>query len=212
MPQPDLWRTDGQAFYRLSSTGSDPNIEGPGDRCFGLLRMPTGFTMWDLHDSKPLQGWTEGLLVVEPGIPIDDAPWNTKDELVVSNRLRELLEFIAPGQAQYLPMSLKRARWEVVDMSKFVVHEEGAEMIGGPGDYWMMNTLVEVDCMDWKLAKSSPWRSAIDVAKVPGDVQLFRIADQRSVVYCRRRVREVCVEAGIRGLQFREVLYTPEPG
>ncbi|MBS0197688.1 MAG: hypothetical protein JSR77_13115 [Planctomycetes bacterium] len=207
---PDTWRADGALFYRLTSTGEDPEHEKPADRCFGHAVLSEGISIFDLFDSKEIRDWKHGTLFVEPGVRLDDLPWNTANQLIVSDRLKALLEDLAPRQVQYLPMKVIRAKWKLVDLSRFVVQRKGSRILAPLGSYWLMNTLMEVDCMNVELAKTDLYRTCIETSRVPPNVQVFRIKGRAASAFCRRKVREACVAAGMRGVQFRWVMHTGE--
>lgn len=208
-PNRDKWKSDGQQFYRLTDTGHDPDREHPSDRCVAYLdRTDNPWKFGNFSGSKWIEGWTGGTLVFQPGMKLEDMPW-TIGNMVASTRLKNFLELHAPGHVQFLPIALKEATWALIDMSDFKIYEEGSKLISESGDYWIMNTLHEVDCMDWPKAKKNIWGTSIDSSRVPPEIQLFRIKGEWSEAYCRRSIRELCDEAGIRGPQFRVVEHSP---
>lgn len=90
-----------------------------------------------------------------------------------------------------------------------IVHEEESVILCEPGEYSILNTLVELKCMDWNAKKNDYWEDdVIQADKIPLGVILFRIIDQGASIVCRRQLRIACDEAGIRGAQFRRVKYT----
>lgn len=207
-PNRERWKNDGQRFYRLSEFGHDPDREHEDDRCFGYLELDRNIWKYGgFCSSEPINDWGGGRFVIEPGTPLDDMPGNTKGAFIVSTRLKELIERHAPGQAQYLPISVTEATWDLNLDGVFTMDEAGCCQIGETGDYWIMNTLREVDCMDWPRAEENLWGITIQADKVPDDVLLFRLKGRATATICRRRLRELCDEAGIRGPQFREALH-----
>lgn len=120
--------------------------------------------------------------------------------MLVSDRLRLLLERCVPNHAEFLPV---------------VVTYNGEPL--KVQRYWVVNWLFMVDCLDWS---KSMWyqpkgtatkaervvvNAVIDFSKIDSNVKICRIFGAESRVLISSDIRNLIEEAGITGCQFYTV-------
>lgn len=193
------------AFYTFDGIGHDVERERAKDRCYGLLKLDRN--VWDYGNfvmSSSIAEWGGATLYIEPGIPLDDVPWAVGGAVVVSGRVKAMIEAMAPMQAQFLPIEVVRSGWRLEDLSEFVIDTPSASPIQFPPGhgYWIVNSLLEIECMDWQAASGSFSRIRVIQSLVPADAQLFRVRGRPSQLVCRQAFRREFFSNGFKGGQF----------
>ncbi|HLP83801.1 MAG TPA: DUF1629 domain-containing protein [Phycisphaerales bacterium] len=123
-------------LWQMTDSGGEPG-SGPKRRTWVTAPWMHEFDR-QFFPCTPIVNWDDRLFV-----DIDaDGPDDMEDVLLqissgnyhfVNNRVRDVVESICPGHAQFLPISLRRKgkpRWQA------------------PGPYWLMHWLRLVDCFD----------------------------------------------------------------
>jgi hypothetical protein len=168
-----------RALIRLSEYGGDTesgkpkrwNLDSPAfsDRHFRISLYGEGLvTEW------PKVEYSERIeSAVEHPEVIEDMPWTWPAQpQVVSHRMRLFFETHAPGDGQFLPITIRQQKGRFFDV----------------GEYWCVQWLRVIDCIDWERSR---WKkvdngeglewfefgfmgAVFDPSKVPDDVQVFR--------------------------------------
>lgn len=113
--------------------------------------------------------------------PVEDMPWCSPHGYVVSQRIREILERMAPGNCQFLPVTVQYKR-RTIDA----------------GPYWVLNILNVVDCLDMVKSTIRPSKvlpSGMAVLEmvirhelIPGNVLICRVKHDEFNVLIRSDV------------------------
>ena len=169
---------------------------------------------------------------IEPPFPLEDMPWTSGPELV-SERLMRFLRRHAPGHAQFFEATLLPADKLDEKLLKRMLpkgrkryqamYPSGVEQTDlMPGcKYYAVNWLHALSCVDesQSIRDSDPGDPevsydvlAVDPAKVPDDILIFRPAEQMFNVYIDTALALRILEAGFTGVQFYQILddYPPE--
>lgn len=118
----------------------------------------------------------------------EDFPMTSDSSFVVSTAARLVIERVAPGNCEFLPIPVI-CRGETL-----------------PDPYWVMNVLSKIECIDEM--RSEPWkidtdgrfhvRIEIDPTRVPSDTKVFRAVDHGSV-FIREEMRQAFEESKLSG-------------
>lgn len=143
-------------------------------------------------------------LKIAPPLPrVEDMPW-CGTAYVVSKRLRQFLETEAPGHAQFFEA-------EVTGPKKLI------QTLDPALPYYIVNWLHIVDCIDLKKSEydvdeepgEDPdytfYRMALNPAKVPRNVHIFRLERDCTTTVIDSRLAEKIKKAGFIGPQFHKV-------
>jgi hypothetical protein len=170
--------------WSLSDAASADDVDRP--RFFISIRKGESLATYDrTGDGRKVRMSIPAVLYyeVEPSAPPEDCPWAGMG-LVVSSRLRSIVEEMDPNAAQFLPVTI-----ELLNKQKLV------------GQYFLMNILQEVDCIDEE--GSTVVQACVVRARVPDHCHVFRVKHKRlgdriaSDEFRKRVIRE-----GITGIQF----------
>ena len=137
----------------------------------------------------------------DPPAPVEDMPWGNSRGLLVSDRLRRLIEREAPEHVQFVPAAIRtRQGTPVTDRAPF----------------WMMNVLRIIDCTDYEASeytiRDEPDGTTFysfdvhvtDSRMIPDDVVMTRILQFANIVLVRDSLRRAILDAGMTGCQFYE--------
>jgi hypothetical protein len=133
------------------------------------------------------------------GIKVGDAILNALGYLIVSERLKNVLEAHASGPIEFLSFKLRNHKGRLV-----------------PGNVYVVNVLGRIDCADPKRSegRESPFemdegafidcqRLALDERKVPKDATIFRTTLYPEAIFVRDDVR-AAIEAQAMTVRFIE--------
>lgn len=160
---------------------------------------------------KPIDHWDESTNA-ESGHPlpleeypqeIEDVPYSIEAP-IVSERTRDLVETVAPGCVQFLPVTMTQFGGKPIRI----------------GRYWVMNIVKLVDCLDPEPGTTAPLperiakymppdnvqlvyeRTRFVSEAVPPDAALFRMRTEYITIVARRDVCEAFKSYGITGVRF----------
>ena len=184
-------------YYRLSEL---PEPEEPREGW--TLDFPTILPEWPLAEPQPVDWWNERIFVhYQHNGPHTDYPHVLGEWNVCSLRLRALLEHLAPGAIQFLPIRIRS------------IHGTG-EVEG----YAVANFLQLLDCLDRERTKLGdddwePFNHLGDVdiehpvlSRAPiGDARVFRVLGDSILVAIREDVKEAIQREGMTGCVFNEL-------
>lgn len=184
-------------YWMLSNFGEAHEPRTEGYRCL-LERIgvdPPHCIPFDqaiaLWEGRSIPDWDASLVVrcEEPG-PLEDFPWC--NEHIASDRLRLLLERLAPGCAQFLAITL--------------LQHDGTP---SPQPYWIVNWLHTVDFYDREftdMARSPEHTSffevVVDASRIPPDKPICRMHECQTYVAIRDDIKSAIERAGMTGCQF----------
>lgn len=132
-------------------------------------------------------------------VALPDCLSNADDMVVVSAKLEELLAGRGVRSVEYLPVG--------------IVNHKGRR---AKEPYFIVNPLVIVDCID-QAASDLQWNAidpssiasagklALDPARIPADLQLFRPKFMTELVVLRRDLADAVKAGGFTGLRFVEI-------
>lgn len=184
---------------------TDEDAEDPtkGRMWQPFMRLPDKL-YYRLRWASPIADWPDDVAADSyDDFPIEDLPLAVEAPMV-SQRTRELIERVAPGCAQFLPVTM--------------THRGKPMRIGR---YWVMNMVKPVDCLDPELGTTTPVperiakhmpadsvqlvyeRTRFLRSVVPADAALFRMRKQYITVVARDDVREAFESHGITGVKFK---------
>lgn len=134
----------------------------------------------------------------------EDMPWGNSRGLLVSTRLRQLIESIAPNQAQFIPAQIRHP-----GSDQLVQH------LGQP--YWMMNTLLCIDITDrvqseYHIVQEDDGRvrysfdrHVVDVSRIPRGAMLVRDFNFKNCLIVHATLRDAILDSKMTGCQFYPV-------
>ncbi|WNG57646.1 hypothetical protein F0U59_24960 [Archangium gephyra] len=131
-----------------------------------------------------------------PGMKVPDLVPNTFNYVVVSERLKAVLEREAGVPLEFHPVSI-------------VNHKDRKE----PAPFFIANVLGKEDCVDSAATDadesamvpgtfSGIYRLALDPARIPPEARLFRLKQMPSVLVIRDDLREALDRVGLEGLRY----------
>lgn len=130
---------------------------------------------------------------------IADVINNAFGYLIVSSRLKKLLEVYATAEIEYLPIRIQNHKGRIASDDCFIV-----------------NIIGTVDCVDMERTEGTPdpvnegWLMSIeelhlDTNRITPSLNLFRINVMPSVIIVRDDLRQRMEEEGINGAEFLEM-------
>jgi hypothetical protein len=178
----------------------------------------SGSDFWYLEEDAAYEDWANTTRF-RAGFPMAKGEWPSPPPLfcydsvkqfvdlpgclrltIVSGRLRTLLEQLAPGSAEFLPVRLKGPRSDEL-----------------PDTYWGVNWLRVIDCLHAESfnideqGKRYVEVPVIDPSKIPADFVLGVLEHFRVQVLVRNDLRLALKKAGVRGTQFYKVASIDRP-
>ncbi|MFE8599039.1 imm11 family protein [Archangium violaceum] len=156
-----------------------------------------------LSEGVSVKGWypadVEMELSDQRGIKLADSVPNIMSLLIVSEKLKALMEERSGAQLEFLPVRLRDQKQRLVQKP-----------------YYVMNVLGTVECVD--LERSKFRRSHIiperifrffhlilDESKIPPDKKIFRLKEDPSLVIIREDLCEDILRAKVEGVMFLEM-------
>ncbi len=141
----------------------------------------------------------------------EDMPWSWPYvPQVVSLRLRRFIEQIAPGEAQFLPITIRQKHGKTFDN----------------GEYWCVHWKHVIDCIDWSKSRyitqkdhqGTEYRQfafmgiVIDPSKIDSKVHFCRpLWNSLYVVLIRSSTAKLMRKEKFSGPQFDHILLTTDP-
>lgn len=195
-------------YYEFDTMFGDPDSQRwtAHERWHGRYSVSDQLT-W----GEPMQYWDTDLAVAtfRPDRQREDVAWTLTATPIVSQYAREILELIAPGDIQFLPVRME--------------NERTGEMLDEP--WWVANYLRVFNCLDFHRS----WVMHHDLGR-PGlrtdlrlppcviDSRLLteqdkigRVGYSHTDVIVRDSVASVIRRAGITGVEFRRVVHSCDP-
>jgi hypothetical protein len=159
---------------------------------------------WRLTEGVHCADWFPGGLVFDlskqDGIKLTDSVPNTSALLVVSEKLRRVLEREATGAViEYLPIRLRNQKGKVVAKPYFL-----ANVIGSV-------RCVDVKKSDFEMNRISKdqvshfRRLVLDERKIPTSAGIFRLAEKTALVLVRQDLASAIIKSGCTGMLFQEL-------
>ncbi len=162
--------------------------------------------MWRLQEGKLLDPWDpEATVYWEEDGPLTDVPFTNPDIMLISPRLRALLEDLGLGEEiQFLPVQL-------------IGRKSGQPV----GTYFIANFLRRIPCLDrehsvydvygpdWIRPEqhgqvAGIWKAVLRREAI-GDARVFRLDEFDPIVVVREDVKAAMEEEGITGCWFQEL-------
>lgn len=178
------------------------------DDSFAWITKDSDFLMhcmdsYLLHEGVSVKSWfptdTVFQLADHHGIKLTDSISNTLHLLIVSERLKGVLEEKSGAEIEFLPVHIRNQR------GRFV-----------PEPYFIANLVGAVECVDRE--RSRFWCSEIrpdqvfhfhnlvlDESKIPPDVRLFRLREKSNLVIAREDLGKDILRAGCDGMIFQNI-------
>jgi len=206
-----------RSLIKLSEGGGDGNMNPPrrwylGATTFEDRYLRIGLYPPGLVSSWPRVEYTEHLdcSVNHPEVT-EDFPccWPPQPQ-VVSHGMRLFLEKHAPGDGQFLPITIRQRKGRFFDI----------------GAYWCVQWVKVIDCIDWERSRWKKQRNdeglewfefaymgaIFDPTKVPDDVQIFRpYGIPAHCVLIKSAMAKKLKRAKFTGPQFKYVSLSTDP-
>jgi hypothetical protein len=159
-------------FWQLHETDDDSWIVDKKNQLRDLMEKRRGVEKGNIFATvRPIEPWTDPLPVeCESAGPYYDMPWSASYCAVMSDRFRQVVEKIAPGAVQFMPIQPTYRRKPLPC-----------------GVYWAGNVVNVYDCVDFEASGCEPSRfpdsyihnrekdlHIID-SKVPEDASIFQL-------------------------------------
>jgi hypothetical protein len=159
---------------------------------------------WRLSEGVLCADWFPSGLVFDmskqDGIKLTDSVPNSSALLVVSQKLRKVLEREATGaEIEYLPIRLKNQKGKVVAKPYFI-----ANVIGSVRCVDLKRSDFEINRIS-KDQVSHFRRLALDEKKVPKDARIFRLAEKTALILVRQDLASAIIKSGSTGMLFQEL-------
>src|SRR6266850_4272665 len=159
---------------------------------------------WRLRDGLPVASdWPKRAKLAMDGslggVAVKDAIYNQVGVLMVTDRLKKVLEESLSGKTEYLPFSLLNTKGKPVD-----------------GTFWVANLNEVADCVDRERTEGTEARTrpgtyaeitklVLDMDKIPKGPNLFRIAPSPEIFVARDDIRAALEKGGFSGIRFLEL-------
>lgn len=185
-----------------------PWVNDDEDDSFAWIMKDSDFLMhcmdsYLLYEGVSVKHWfptdTVFQLADDRGIKLTDSIPNTLRLLIVSERLKGVLEEKSGAEMEFLPVRLRNQRGRLV-----------------PDPYFIANPLGTLECVDTE--RSRFWRSEIrpdqvftfynlvlDEPKISPDTRLFRLKEQSDLVIVREDLGKDILRAGCDGMTFLNI-------
>jgi len=185
-----------------------PWMEDDEDDAFAWVTKKSDFLMhcmdsYLLCEGVSVKSWfpTDSVfqLADDYGMQLTDSIPNTLNLLIVSEKLKGVLEEKSGAEIEFLPVHLRNHKGRLV-----------AE------PYFIANPLGTVECVDrersqFRTSSIRPdqvfrfFRLAVDTAKIPPDARLFRLKEQTDLILVRQDLADEILRAGCNGMLFLEM-------
>lgn len=185
-----------------------PWVDDDEDDSFAWITRESQFLLDDMRsfqlcEGMPVASWfrpdSPFDLSEDYGTKLADHVPNTLGFLMVSAKLRELLERHAGAQIEFLPITLRNQRKQLVKKP-----------------YFIANLLGSVDCVDMRRSEFS--RSAIrkdqvrrfyhlvlDEKRIGPEDKLFRLSESKRTIVAREDLGKEILRAGCQGMIFQRL-------
>jgi hypothetical protein len=185
-----------------------PWIEDDEDDSFAWITKDSEFLMrcrdtYQLREGIPVNSWFPGdvvfTLAEDYGIKMTDSIPNTLNRLIVSQKLKGVLEEKSGADIEFLPVHIR-------DHKGRTVHEP----------YFIANLLGTVECVDreksqFRTSAIRPdqiftfFRLVLDTSKIPPEARIFRLKEASNLVIAREDLADDILNAGCDGMMFLEM-------
>lgn len=184
-------------YYILTASG--------GDRFRWQLNPQWEYDFdWQFNRCSRISDWSASSAVLScPKTKVyEDMPWTIGGTLVVSDRLRALIEKRDASLAQFLPVTM-----------------EGPGAADLPWNYWILNLLKSCDCLDKPRSMNEyddgsgafVEQEVVEPAKIPDGFVIGRIVDDMTVaIICEDLCQEIN-DAGLIGPNFLGLWHSTDP-
>jgi hypothetical protein len=183
-----------------------PWVDDDEDDSFAWITQDSDFLMhcmdsYLLHEGVSVKSWfptdTVFQLADDYGIKLTDSIPNTLHLLIVSDKLKGILEEKSGAPIEFLPVRIRNHKGRII-----------------PEPYFIANPLGTVECVDRERSKFDTsairpdqvftfFRLALDSARIPPDAKLFRINEQRDLIIVRQDLADDILLAGCDGMLFQ---------
>jgi hypothetical protein len=185
-----------------------PWVNDDEDDAFAWITKDSDFLMhcmdsYLLHEGVSVKHWfptdTTFQLDDHHGIKLTDSIPNTLHLLIVSEKLKRVLEEKSGAEIEFLPVRIRNQR---------------GRMVQEP--YFIANIVGTLECVDRERSKFwcseiRPdqvfhfYRLSLDSPKIPSDAKLFRLKEQTDLVIVREDLGKDILRAGCDGMIFQEM-------
>jgi hypothetical protein len=156
-----------------------------------------------LHEGVSVKHWfptdTVFQLADHRGIKLTDSIPNTLLLLIVSEKLKGVLEEKSGTEIEFLPVRIRNQRGRLV-----------------PDPYFIANPLGTLECVDTERSKFRTseirpdqvarfYNLALDASKIPPDTRLFRLKEKSNLVIVREDLGKDILRAGCDGMTFLNI-------
>lgn len=183
-----------------------PWVNDDEDDAFAWVTKKSDFLMrcmdsYLLHEGVSVKSWfpTDSVFQLSDdyGVKLTDAIPNTLHLLIISEKLKGVLEQKSGADIEFLPVHIRNHKGCIID-----------------APYFIANPLGTVECVDEarsKFRRSSIrpdqvfrfYRLALDAAKIPPDAKLFRLKEQNDLIIIRQDLADDILRAGCDGMLFQ---------
>jgi hypothetical protein len=185
-----------------------PWVNDDEDDAFAWITKDSDFLMhcmdsYLLHEGVSVKHWfptdTVFTLAEHHGIKLTDFIPNTMHLLIVSEKLKGVLEEKSGAEIEFLPVHIRNQRGRLVQEPYFI-----ANLIG------------TVECLDREKSKFRAsairpdqvftfYRLVLDESKIPSGTKLFRLKEQTDLILVREDLGKDILRAGCDGMLFQEM-------
>ncbi|TFZ02001.1 imm11 family protein [Ramlibacter humi] len=154
-----------------------------------------------LRKGNPCKEWfTEGMvfdLSEERGSALTDAIPNTDRLLVVSEKLKDLLERHAPEDSiEFLPVRLRTPEGRLIPQAYFVANVLGTvACVNREESKFTMNAILKDQVGRFQ-------HLVLDEPAIPDGKKIFRLAELRTLIIARQDLAQAIVDADCTGMLF----------
>jgi hypothetical protein len=167
---------------------------------------------YPLHDGEPLADTfaADAAFHMHPDFPtnllLQDCVLNSDMCIVVSERLKNAVEALAPPLVEYLPVAIIDHKKRKVPQRYFIVHPvDPVDCIDRDASGAEMDEILDPAAIE------SVQKMVLDPALIPADRSLFRLKHYWGAVVARRDLAEALSKGGFSGLRWLELDRYPEP-
>ncbi len=185
-----------------------PWVDDDEDDSFAWITKDSDFLLhcmdsYLLHEGVSVKHWfptdTVFQLADHRGIKLTDSIPNTLLLLIVSEKLKGVLEEKSGTEIEFLPVRIRNQRGRLV-----------------PDPYFIANPLGTLECVDTERSKFRTseirpdqvarfYNLALDASKIPPDTRLFRLKEKSNLVIVREDLGKDILRAGCDGMTFLNI-------
>jgi hypothetical protein len=167
---------------------------------------------YPLHDGEPLAAGfpADAAFHMHPDFPtnllLQDCVLNSDMCIVVSERLKQALEALAPPLVEYLPVAIIDHKGRKLPQPFFIVHPvDPVDCIDRDASGAEMDEILDPDSIE------SVQQMVLDESRIPDGRSLFRLKHYWGAVVARRELADALSAGGFSGLRWLELDQYPEP-